>query len=596
MPELLWLTPFLSVPAPDDGSELRYSQEAVDRVLDFFSLLVYGQNEWAGKPFELLEWERDFIPEFFGVQVRNDDGEWVRYRRFGYDEIPKKNGKTEFNAGLGLYFLLGDGEKRPHVGVFAVDKINADILYQCAKYMVEHTAMGQPAHRPLVWCRDSVREIRTRFGGVMKVYSSDVEGKHGFSYSAILCDEVHAWAGVAGRRLWTVLTQGSDAARRQQAVLVMTTAGDDPDRTSIGWEIHEKCRKILAWRRGEPEQPMDGDDPQWLPVMYGLSALTGDDPDRIAQLDIYDEELWKRCNPSYGVTLKPRQFRAEARAAKQSEAAERSFRWLRLNQWISTKAVGWIPLTLYDKTQWGPSAKAEREEWLEKLRGLRCYGGLDLSTTTDLTALVLLFPPQKGLETWVALFHAWRPADTAAEAEQRDHVPYRDWERAGFLTLCPGDMIDYEMVETEVEYAARTYKLETLGVDPYLSRTLTQRLMSSRRTVTLPDGHTVDAPKTPIDVVEIPQTMLSLSPAMKELERLIRSHEMLHVHNTCARWCFGNVRCAVDGNENMKPMKNKSTGRIDITVAWIIAMAVALVKANQKPDLADVLAGGGFSM
>lgn len=579
MAEMIWLAPFLQVGKPDDGAQLRYSQEAVDLVFQFFDLLVYGQNEWAGKPFELLEWERQFIREFFGVQVLNDDGEWVRYRRFGYDEIPKKNGKTELNAGLGLYFLLADGEKRPHVGVFAVDKINADILYQCAKYMVEHTAMGQPAHRPLAWCRDSVREIRTRFGGVMKVYSSDVEGKHGFSYSAILCDEIHAWPGTAGRRLWTVLTQGSDAARRQQAVLVMTTAGDDPDRMSIGWELHEKCRKILAWRRGEPEQPMDADDPQWLPVMYGLSALTGDDPDKIAQLDIYDEELWKRCNPSYGVTLKPRQFRAEARAAKQSEAAERAFRWLRLNQWISTKSVGWIPLTLYDKTQWGPSAKAERQGWLEQLEGKTCYGGLDLSTTTDLTAFVLLFPPQEGLKTAVALFQAWRPADGVLEAEQRDHVPYRDWERAGFLELCEGDMIDFMQVEQAIFDARDRYEVKMLGVDPYLSRTLTQRLMAGE-----------------MNVIEIPQTMLSMSPAMKELERMIRSREMLHVHNTCARWCFSNVRCAVDGNENMKPMKNKSTGRIDIAVAWIIAMATWMVAKNQKPDLAAVLEAGDFSL
>ncbi len=366
MPDMLTLAPGIEVPTPDDGAELRYSQEAVDRVLQFFGLLVYGQNDWAGKPFRLLPWEVQFIREFFGVQVKDDQGRWVRYRRFGYDELPKKNGKTEFNAGLGLYFLLMDGESKPHVAIFAVDKINADILYQCAKYMVEHTAMGQPAHRPLAWCRDSVREIRTRFGGIMKVYSSDAEGKHGFSFSAILCDEIHAWKGLAGHRLWTVLTQGTDAARRQQAVLVMTTAGNDPDRTSIGWELHERCRKLLAWRRGEPERPQDEDDPTWLPIMYGISILTGDDPDKLADLDIYDEELWRSCNPSYGVTLQPRQFRDDARAARQSEAAERNFRWLRLNQWISTKDVGWLPLTLYDKTQIGPSAKAEREVWVEE--------------------------------------------------------------------------------------------------------------------------------------------------------------------------------------------------------------------------------------
>ena len=206
MPETVWLTPFIHVPKADDGAELRYSQEAVDQVLNFFSLLVYGQNEWAGQPFELLPWEEQLIREFYGVQVKDDDGRWVRYRRFLYNEIPKKNGKSELAAGLGLYHLLADGENKPNVGIFAVDKQNADIIYQCAKYMVEHTALNEPAHRPIAWCRDSVREIRTRFGGLMKVYSGDVENKHGPSFSAILCDELHAWSGTAGRERWRVPT------------------------------------------------------------------------------------------------------------------------------------------------------------------------------------------------------------------------------------------------------------------------------------------------------------------------------------------------------------------------------------------------------
>lgn len=576
MPEAVWLTPFIHVPKADDGAELRYSQEAVDQVLNFFGLLVFGQNEWAGQPFELLPWEEQLIREFYGVQVKDDDGRWVRYRRFLYNEIPKKNGKSELAAGLGLYHLLADGETNPNVGIFAVDKENADIIYKCAKYMVEHTALSQPAHRPIAWPRDSVREIRTRFGGLMKVYSGDVDNKHGPSFSAILCDELHAWAGRAGRERWRVLTVGSDAARAQQSVLVLTTAGNDPDRTSIGWEIHEKCRRILAWRRGEPEQPLDEDDTEWLPVMYGISTLTGDDPDKIAELDIYDENLWKQCNPSYGVTMKARKFRKEASAAKQSEAAERGFRWLRLNQWVSTKDVGWLPLTLYDKTQIGPSAKAEREEWVrEHLCGKTCYGGLDLSSTTDLTAFVLLFPPQPGLDTWVMVPHAWRPLDGVLEAEQRDHVPYRDWERAGFLELCKGDMIDYRMVERTIYDAAEAYDLRCVGVDPFLSRTLVSRFMS--------DENDAGEHKTSVQCIDIPQGIRYMSPPTKELERLIRSHQMLHVHNTCARWCFGNARCYVDANENQKLMKDRSIGRIDITVAWIIALATATIIQEQNP-------------
>ena len=127
--------------------------------------------------------------------------------------------------------------------------------------------------------------------------------------------------------------------------------------------------------------------------------------------------------------------------------------------------------------------------------------------------------------------------------------------------------------------AAEVFDLDTLGVDPYLSRTLTPRLMERG-----------------VNVVEIPQDMRNLSPAMKEAERLIRAHQMLHEHNTAARWCFGNVRCAVDGNENIKPMKNRSTGRIDMTVAWIIAMAVALLAAARPPDLAQALRRPGFSL
>lgn len=476
---------------------------------------------------------------------------------------------------MGLYHLLADGEAIPNVGIFAVDRENAETLYKAAKYMVEHTAMGQPPHKPMVYCRDSVREIRTRFGGVMKVYSNDVENKHGPSFSAILADELHAWKGRGGRARWEVLTQGSDAARLQQTVLVLTTAGDDPDRRSIGWEVHEKCRRVLAWRRGEPERPMDEDETEWLPIMYGISTLTGDDPDKIAALDIYDEALWKRCNPNYGVILQPRKFRAEAKAAKLNEGSERSFRWLRLNQWVATKDVGWIPLTIYDKTQIGPSAKGEREEWVrEHLAGKRCYGGLDLSATTDLTAFVLLFPPQEGLDSWVMLPRAWRPLDGVVEAERRDHVPYRDWERAGFLHLCPGDLIDYSAVERAIYEAAEDFDLQCLGLDPALSRTLVSRLTAPY--------NDAGEPKPEIACIDIPQGMLHMSPPTKDLERLIRSRKMLHVHNTCARWCFGNARCYVDANENMKLMKNRSMGRIDITVAWVIALATATIMAAQE--------------
>ncbi len=587
MPEMLALSPEVSVVKPDDGTVLRYSAEEVEMVRSFFSLLVFGQNEWAGQPFVLSAWEEEAIRQFYGVQAQDEDGTWSRYRRYLYEEIPKKNGKSEFAAGLGLYHLIADGEPRPQVGIFAADKTNADIIYQCAKYMVEHTALGQPEHAPLAWCRDSVREIRTRSGGVMKVYSSDASTKHGFSFSAIIIDELHAQPN---RRLWDVLTAGSDAARRQQAVIVLTTAGDDPDRKSIGWEIHEKCRRILAWRRGAPERELDSDLPEWCPIMFGISILTGDDPDKIDALDIYDEALWYACNPGLGHNLRLKDFRKEARAARQSEAAERLFRWLRLNQWIAVKSVGWVPVTIYDKTQFnrpewgGMNVLARRRAVREYLQGKRCYGGLDLSKSTDLTALVLTFPPQDGLETWVSLFWGWIPLDDLEARETRDGVPYGDWLRADFLQGCTGDIIDYDAVEQTIWQAASEFELVCLGLDPAMSWTLSQRLMQAT-----PEHEA-------IEVIEISQTMMGMSPATKHLELLLRKHEMLHEHNTAARWCFGNVRCVTDGNENMKPMKDRSVGRIDITVAWIISVAAAMVKGAGERDLADALSDPDFSL
>ena len=571
----------------------------------------------TGKPFRLYGWQRETLMTFYSTMDRDEEsGDLLRRYQYLYLEIPKKNGKSELSAGLGLYHLFGDGELNAEVYLCAADKDNASIVFRAAVFMLETApwtakmiARGElkiTKSQKRIEYRQRVKSengaLRWVNVGLMQVMSAEAFSKHGYKPSCVIFDELHAQPD---RDMWDVMTGAAGSAHDQPVWIVLTTAGDDPDRKSIGWEIHQRAaairdarqlrailaqggdpRQVLSLRRtSEEELPqaqaalLERDESNWLPVLYGLTARYGDDPEDLAGVDIWDEELWYQCNPSLGEHLKLRALRLEAQAARKSPAAEKLFRWLRLNQWISVKAVGWLPLTLYDKTQWGPSAKGEREEQIRRLEGLRCYGGLDLSTTTDLTALALLFPPQPGLETWVALFQAWRPEEGAEEAERRDHVPYRDWARAGFLELCEGDMVDFTQVEEAAAAAAERYRLDCLGVDPYLSRTLTQRLMDRG-----------------LDVVEIPQTMPSLSPAMKELERLIRAHQMLHVHNTCARWCFGNVRCAVDGNENLKPMKNKSTGRIDIAVAWIIAMATALSRGAQKPDLAAAMERPGFSL
>lgn len=595
-------------------SSVYMDEAAGEFVCQFISRLPTTDT---GKNFCLYDWQTDALMHFYSTMEPDEEtGEALRKYWYLYLEIPKKNGKSELAAALGIYHLFADGELNAEVYICAADKDNASIVFNAAVYMLttapwtaKMVARGELhiiESRRRVEYRQRVRTgnggYKWKIVGIMAVLSAEAYSKHGYKPSCVIFDELHAQPN---RDLWDIMTFGAGSGRKQPVWIVLTTAGDDPDRGSIGWEVHEKAvgvrdarqlRKILD-EGGDPRQVLSlrhvsdedmaqaqedllaRDLPNWLPILYGLTAMFGDDPDDLKDIDIWDENLWYLCNPSLGKHLKLRTLRLEAMEARRSEAGEKLFRWLRLNQWISVKAVSWISLTLYDKTQWGPSKKTEREKWVkEHLTGKLCYGGVDLSTSKDLTAFVLLFPPQPGLDTAVLLPYIWRPRGTVEEAERRDHVPYRDWERAGFLTLCEGDIIDYGDVETTIRWARETFDLRMVGFDPYLSRTIIQRL------------------EPIVPVIEVPQDLKNMSPAMKEMDDMMTRKQLLHIHNTCFRWTFGNVRCYVDGNGNCKPLKNKSRGRIDPTVASIIVMAVWMIARNQKPDLAAAMEQPGFSL
>lgn len=527
-----------------------FNQSYADFTVNFIQCLKHADGEWFGVPFNLLDWQKSAINEFYGTVKENNS----RQYQYLYWEIPKKNGKSETAAALGLYHTFADGEMYGEVYICAADKGNAGIIFGVALAMLEQC----PALKKRAKIKESTKEIIDTVSHTkMKVMSSDAFSKHGYKPSCVIFDELHAQPK---RDLWDVMTFGSGSARRQPVWIVLTTAGNDPDRNSIGWEVHEKANKILEYRKGNTEGNYD--NPIWLPIIYGL----GGDNDKIIDVDIFDEKVWYECNPSLGHTIKIETLRQEALDAKQSDYAERLFRWLRLNEWIALKAAGWLPLTLYDKSQ---TVKPS-------LEGKRCYGGLDLSSTTDLTALVLYFPPQQGLEKGYVLFRTWITDEKMQERSKRDHVPFEKWVKEGFVKATEGNCIDFDFVESEILECAKLYDLKILGTDPYLSRMLTQHLA-----------------KENVNVAEIPQDIKNMSPAMKEIERQLRNEVTEHEENPCARWCFGNVKVATDGNENLKPMKNKSTGRIDITVAWIIAIATSLL--DNKVDVNEAILSEDWS-
>lgn len=511
-----------------------YSEQSGQFVCDFMELLTIPET---GEKMRLMDWQKNAIRQFYGEIGENQ----LRAYRYLYLEIPKKNGKSGLAAGLGLYHCFADGERAGEVYVVAADRDNAGIVFDASMKMLD----ACPALKKRARVIESQRIIRdTVTGTVYKVLSSEAYSKHGYKPSCVIFDELHAQPN---RELWDIMTFGAGAARKQPVWIVLTTAGDDPDRNSIGWEIHEKARHILEARAGNLEYE---DNPAWLPIIYGYD---GD--------DIFNEENWFKANPSLGITISLESVRQEALDAKQSPGVERLFRWLRLNQWISVKDVGWLPLEVWDHT-------IERTLDREKLAGKKCYMGLDLSSTTDLTALTALFPPQDGVENWTALFEAWIPEDGMKERERRDHVPFRAWVQAGKLNATAGNAVDYDAIEARILDYSKLFRVEALGVDPWNSRMLTQRLMQAG-----------------VDVVEIQQNMAGMSPAMKDMERLMRGGSMTHEETPVGRWCFGNVRVTTDGNENIKPMKNKSIDRIDMTVSWIIAVAMARTRVSMVPSV-----------
>lgn len=484
--------------------------------------LLHLTEDFYGQPFVLREWQKEVINAVYGTV--GADG--YRQYKTGYLEIPKKNGKTTLIAALGLYHLICD-PPGGQVYCCAAEREQAGISYRTAKAMIEQ----DEALAGMLKVVDSKKEIHNRTtGSFLKVLSAEAYSKHGLNPSVVIFDELHAQPN---RELWDTMSFGAGSTRKQPLLWTITTAGDDPDRRTIGWERHELALKVI-------------EDPTLDPTLY---AKVYGAPE---EADIYDEAVWYACNPSLDVTMSIDTIRSEAFAARNSESVERLFRWLRLNQWIALKKIGWLPLTLWDQT--------ERDWTIADLLGERCYVGLDLSSTTDLTAADCLFPPSEKHDDWRTIKYAWCPEASIKERSNRDHVPYEKWVKDGCLIATTGDVVDYGLLADELSAINQRYDVQNFFSDPWRLEYLRQLLPEDIQS----------------KFVEIPQTMAGMSCGMSEIERMLLAGELTHPRDPLARWCFGNVRVAVDGNGNQKPMKNKSIERIDITVALINAAAGAI--------------------
>lgn len=513
---------------------MKFNNDRAMYALDFIQSLKLSTGKFAGQPLSLMPWQVDYISKVYGTL--DDNGK--RQFNYAYLEIPKKNGKSTLGAGIALYHTFADGEQRGEVYSAAADRAQASLIFDIACDMIEQNSALKKRTRPTMSSKKLMDKItRTEY----RVLSAEAYSKHGLNASCVIFDELHAQPN---RELYDVLTFGAGDAREEPLWFIITTAGDDPDRNSIGWEVHNKAQRIIT---GEIA------DPRWYCKIWGLP------PDY--EGDIWDEKLWYSVNPSLGLTIDIEKVRQAALSAQNNQAEERNFRWLRLNQWVENKRTSWLPLTLWD-------TNCEKIP-LESLLGKRCYGGVDLSSTSDLTAIALIFPPQEGLEFYYCLFDAFIPVENMKERENTDKTPYSQWVKNGLVIATGGDVIDYDYIKTRMEQLDKLYDVADWGNDPWGAEKLRQDLMRLDR---------------PIEMKEVKQNIATMSPTMKEMERLLRRGELKHGENAMARWCFGNVRVIADGNENYKPYK-KGTERMDAIVALINAMYICM--KNEQGSVYD---------
>ena len=496
-----------------------YDKDAADYAVAFIEALSHTKGSWAGKPFELIDWQEQIVRDLFGILKPNG------YRQFNtaYIEIPKKMGKSELAAAIALLLTCGDGEERAEVYGCAADRQQASIVFEVAADMVR---MCPALNKRVKLLASTKRLVYLPTNSFYQVLSAEAYSKHGFNIHGVVFDELHTQPN---RKLFDVMTKGSGDARTQPLYFLITTAGTDTQ--SICYETHQKAVDIIEGRKY---------DPTFYPVIYGAKE----------EDDWTDPKVWKKANPSLGITVSIDKVRAACESAKQNPAEENSFRQLRLNQWVK-QSVRWMPMA-----KWDACAFPVKPESLE---GRVCYGGLDLSSTTDITAFVLVFPPEDETDKYTVLPYFWMPEDNIDLRVRRDHVQYDLWEKQGHILTTEGNVVHYGYIEKFIEELGEKYNIREIAFDRWGAVQMVQNLEGLGFTV-VPFG----------------QGFKDMSPPTKELMKLTLEERIAHGGHPVLRWMMDNIYIKTDPAGNIKPDKEKSTEKIDGAVATIMALDRAI--------------------
>lgn len=538
---------------------LVFDTQAARMAIAFISLLKHSKGEWAGQNIHLEPWQQFIIWVIFGWR-RDQSAQWIEetpngledsrgMRRFRtvYQEIARKNGKSTLAAGVGLYLFTADGEPGAEVYTAATKRDQARITHKEAIRMVKSSPKLQREFGiKIMTASDNMNIPGT--ASKFEALGADSDTMDGLNIHGAIIDELHAHKN---RGTYDVIDTAT-GARRQPMIFGITTAGTD--RQSLCFDLHEYTEKVLS---GVIE------DDSFFGVIFSLDYVENENGEQVLE-DWEDERNWPKANPNLGVSKKWDDMRRKARKATNMPAALSAFLRLELNIWTQASAK-WIPV----------------EKWLEcgqavdpdGLRGRICYGGLDLSSNSDITAWVLVFPPEAEGDPYQVLCRFFIPQDNVYERVKNDRVPYDAWIRQGYISTTPGNVVDYDFIFAQIEKDMGTFDVAQLAFDRWGSRDVISRIQKLN-----------DDPKF---LVEFGQGYASMSPAMKDAEDLILTKRLAHGGNPVLTWMADNVVAKQDPAGNKKPDKQASREKIDGIVAWLMGLSRAIVNEGSTKSVYD---------
>lgn len=529
--------PYLRTPEPRDVPGAVFDPARVDRVVNALKHLRHTQGKWAGKPLAPDAWQVAYVlaPVFGWLHPDEDEPTTlVRIIREAYIEVSRKNGKTTIASGLALYLAFADGEHGAQVIAVAGSEKQARNCFDPAATLTRHSPALKKA---------GVRALRSRIvqqatGSFFEVASSVGDLLHGSNVHGAIIDELHVHKSPDV----VDAVESGTGARAQPLVVTITTA--DEGKTDSVYAHKRKYIEKLARRT------------MANPSTYGV--IFAADPEDGAGNRPFLESTWKKANPGYGVSPTRAFMRSEAAKARQNPA-NRS-RFLRLHLGLRVKQEKkWLELGPWDRN----AGKVD----VAALAGRSCFGGLDLASVSDLTALVLVFPDDEGGYDVVCRF--WTPEANLRALDERTAGAATTWMRQGYLIVTPGEVTDYEYVKAQVREDLVEFEVGEIAYDPWNSTQIVTDLLKE------------DAP-----LVEMRQGYASMSPPLKELLRLVltgtaKKPRVRHGGNPVLRWMVDNLAVAMDPAGNVKPDRKHSGDKIDGVVALVMGLDRAQHRAEE---------------